>query len=171
MDEKQILRIAMKGIRPMMERAIRIDGTVDIGRMVKAEKDNVIAGCGVRHACRQVRPDEYREAVLLADSLEPVLEKMSRELEMKCRKDLKVRFIREASAKAIVSGLLEDAGYHGFTFVCQKHRIKVMVPVGTNTILIPLPYSKITKLVDEIVPAVKDAERMCAAFGRDFRIG
>lgn len=109
MEKKELIRVAMRGIRPMMERTISSGNAVDIARMVKVEKDNIISCC--------------------------------------------------------------KGGYHGYSFWCQRHRLKVVVRIGASTILIPILYSRINNLLEHIIPSLKEAEKMCSVFGKDFRIG
>lgn len=75
---------------------------------------------------------DYRKFLAKLDTLDDLLEQSTRAIEIECRKSTKVRAICETGSLAIVSSLLDNAGYSGYWFVRQKYRVKLMVPIKTG---------------------------------------
>ena len=70
---------------------------------------------------------------------------------------------------AIVSSILDNAGYSGYWFVRQKYRVKLMVPINNKTLILPLRYKTLQDQIDKIIPAIKDMERIREEFGPDVK--
>lgn len=170
-DKKTLLKTAMKGIRPEIDQALSLGRTVDISRLVRMEVNNIMQDWINAHPWYQTKAQaEHEEMKKLSQSLMPDLFKLTEELELKCRKEAKARDISLVAARALVGNALAEAGYSDFWFYPQKRRVKIGVRFGKNCIVLPLKYTDFPGIVDSIVPAVKDAERLCTVFGKDFKI-
>ncbi len=112
----------------------------------------------------------YRKFLAKLDTLDDLLEQSTRAIEIECRKSTKVRAICETGSLAIVSSLLDNAGYSGYWFVRQKYRVKLMVPIKNRTLTLPLRYKTLQDQTDKIIPAIKDMERIREEFGQDVRL-
>ena len=110
-----------------------------------------------------------RKFLAKLDTLEDLLEQSTRAIEIECRKSTKVRAICETGSLAIVSSLLDNAGYSGYWFVRQKYRVKLMVPINNKTLILPLRYKTLQDQINKIIPAIKDMERIREEFGPDVK--
>ena len=170
-NEKIWLRAAIKGIRPIIEHKINIGEEIDFKSLVVKEKQNLRRWWEKENPLKSTRlSQDYREFLTKLDTLDDLLEQSTRAIEIECRKSTKVRAICETGSLAIVSSLLDNAGYSGYWFVRQKYRVKLMVPINNKTLILPLRYKTLQDQTDKIIPAIKDIERIREEFGPDVRL-
>lgn len=167
-NEKIWLRAAIKGIRPIIEYKINTGEEIDFKGLVIREKQNLRRWWEKLKSTRLSQ--DYRKFLAKLDTLDDLLEQSTRAIEIECRKSLKVRAICETGSLAIVSSLLDNAGYSGYWFVRQKYRVKLMVPINNKTLILPLKYKTLPDQTDKIIPAIKDIERIREEFGPDVRL-
>ena len=171
MEFKKVwLRAAIKGIRPIIEYKINTGEEIDFKGLVIREKQNLRRWWEKENPLKSTRlSQDYRKFLAKLDTLDDLLEQSTREIEIECRKS-KVRAICETGSLAIVSSLLDNAGYSGYWFVRQKYRVKLMVPINNKTLILPLKYKTLQDQIDKIIPAIKDMERIREEFGPDVRL-
>ena len=167
-NEKVWLRAAIKGIRPIIEYKINTGEEIDFKGLVIREKQNLRRWWEKLKSTRLSQ--DYRKFLAKLDTLDDLLEQSTREIEIECRKSTKVRAICETGSLAIVSSILDNAGYSGYWFVRQKYRVKLMVPIKNRTLTLPLRYKTLQDQADKIIPAIKDIERIREEFGPDVRL-
>ena len=129
-NEKIWLRAAIKGIRPIIEYKINTGEEIDFKGLVIREKQNLRRWWEKLKSTRLSQ--DYRKVLAKLNTLDDLLEQSTRAIEIECRKSTKVRAICETGSLAIVSSLLDNAGYSGYWFVRQKYRVKLMVPIKTR---------------------------------------
>ena len=129
-NEKIWLRAAIKEIRPIIEYKINTGEEIDFKGLVIREKQNLRRWWEKLKSTRLSQ--DYRKFLAKLDTLDDLLEQSTREIEIECRKSTKVRAICETGSLAIVSSILDNAGYSGYWFVRQKYRVKLMVPIKTR---------------------------------------
>lgn len=169
-NEKIWLRAAIKGIRPIIEHKINIGEEIDFKGLVIKEKQNLRRWWEKENPLKSTRlSQDYREFLAKLDTLDDLLEQSTRAIEIECRKSTKVRAICETGSLAIVSSILDNAGYSGYWFVRQKYRVKLMVPINNKTLILPLRYKTLQDQIDKIIPAIKDMERIQDDFGKDVK--
>ena len=170
-NEKVWLRAAIKGIRPIIEYKINTGEEIDFKDLVIREKQNLRRWWEKENPLKSTRlSQDYRKFLAKLDTLDDLLEQSTRAIEIECRKSTKVRAICETGSLAIVSSLLDNAGYSGYWFVRQKYRVKLMVPINNKTLILPLRYKTLQDQTDKIIPAIKDIERIREEFGPDVRL-
>lgn len=167
-NEKIWLRAAIKGIRPIIEYKINTGEEIDFKGLVIREKQNLRRWWEKLKSTRLSQ--DYRKFLAKLDTLDDLLEQSTRAIEIECRKSTKVRAICETGSLAIVSSILDNAGYSGYWFVRQKYRVKLMVPIKNRTLTLPLRYKTLQDQADKIIPAIKDIERIREEFGPDVRL-
>lgn len=169
-NEKIWLRAAIKGIRPIIEYKIKTGEEIDFKSLVVKEKQNLRKWWEKENPLKSTwLSQDYREFLAKLDTLDDLLEQSTREIEIECRKSIKVRAICETGSLAIVCSILDNAGYSGYWFVRQKHRVKLMVPIKNKTLTLPLRYKTLQDQADKIIPAIKDMERIREEFGPDLK--
>lgn len=169
-NEKIWLRAAIKGIRPIIEHKINIGEEINFKSLVVKEKQNLRRWWEKENPLKSTRlSQDYREFLAKLDTLDDLLEQSTRAIEIECRKSTKVRAICETGSLAIVSSILDNAGYSGYWFVRQKYRVKLMVPINNKTLILPLRYKTLQDQTDKIIPAIKDIERIQDDFGKDVK--
>ena len=166
-NEKVWLRAAIKGIRPIIEYKINTGEEIDFKGLVIREKQNLRRWWEKLKSTRLSQ--DYRKVLAKLDTLDDLPEQSTRAIEIECRKSTKVRAICETGSLAIVSSLLDNAGYSGYWFVRQKYRVKLMVPINNKTLILPLRYKTLQDQIDKIIPAIKDMERIREEFGPDVK--
>lgn len=129
-NEKIWLRAAIKGIRPIIEYKINTGEEIDFKGLVIREKQNLRRWWEKLKSTRLSQ--DYRKVLAKLNTLDDLLEQSTRAIEIECRKSTKVRAICETGSLAIVSSILDNAGYSGYWFVRQKYRVKLMVPIKTR---------------------------------------
>ena len=129
-NEKVWLRAAIKGIRPIIEHKINTGEEIDFKGLVIRGKQNLRRWWEKLKSTRLSQ--DYRKFLAKLDTLDDLLEQSTRAIEIECRKSTKVRAICETGSLAIVSSILDNAGYSGYWFVRQKYRVKLMVPIKTR---------------------------------------
>lgn len=169
-NEEIWLRAAIKGIRPIIEHKINTGAEIDFKSLVIKEKQNLRRWWEKENPLKSSRlSQDYRKFLAKLDTLDDLLEQSTRAIEIECRKSTKVRAICETGSLAIVSSLLDNAGYSGYWFVRQKYRVKLMVPINNKTLILPLRYKTLQDQTDKIIPAIKDIERIQDDFGKDVK--
>ena len=163
--------MAMHGIRPLIELYIKSGKEVDMDRLVAVEMDNILqvwkdAHPGYRVLYRQ----EFDKERARIKAMEEDLLRKTKEVEMQCRKSMKVRAINIAATETLVSSMLEDAGYKDYSIENQRYRIKLTVFVGDKRIVLPIRFAAMPGIVESIIPTLKAAEAMVADFGKDLKI-
>lgn len=170
-NEKIWLRAAIKGIRPIIEHKINTGEEIDFKGHVIKEKQNLRKWWEKENPLKSTRlSQDYRKFLAKLDTLDDLLEQSTRAIEIECRKSTKVRAICETGSLAIVSSLLDNAGYSGYWFVRQKYRVKLMVPIKNRTLTLPLRYKTLQDQTNKIIHAIKDMERIREEFGPDVRL-
>ena len=129
-NEKIWLRAAIKGIRPIIEHKINTGEEIDFKGLVIRGKQNLRRWWEKLKSTRLSQ--DYRKFLAKLDTLDDLLEQSTRAIEIECRKSTKVRATCETGSLAIVSSILDNAGYSGYWFVRQKYRVKLMVPIKTR---------------------------------------
>ena len=169
-NEKVWLRAAINGIRPIIEYKINTGEEIDFKGLVIREKQNLRKWWEKENPLKfTLLSQDYRKFLSKLDTLDDLLEQSTKAIEIECRKSIKVRAICETGSLAIVSSLLDNAGYSGYWFVRQKYRVKLMVPIKNRTLILPLRYKTLQEQTDKIIPAIKDIERIRDDFGQDMR--
>ena len=165
-NEKIWLRAAIKEIRPIIEYKINTGEEIDFKGLVIREKQNLRRWWEKENPLKSTRlSQDYRKFLAKLDTLDDLLEQSTRAIEIECRKSTKVRATCETGSLAIVSSILDNAGYSGYWFVRQKYRVKLMVPINNKTLFLPLRYKTFQDQIDKIIPAIKDIERIRVEFG------
>lgn len=129
-NEKIWLRAAIKEIRPIIEYKINTGEEIDFKGLVIREKQNLRRWWEKLKSTRLSQ--DYRKFLAKLDTLDDLLEQSTRAIEIECRKSTKVRATCETGSLAIVSSILDNAGYSGYWFGRQKYRVKLMVPIKTR---------------------------------------
>ncbi len=165
---------AMKGIKSLIGQYITAGKDIDIERLVKHEMNNIVNDWKKAHLGYSIEPRLIKEHAALLEEVKhmrPELRIATQDLVLSCHKAMKAHAISETSARAMVSALLEEAGYKNYYIISQRYRIKVTVVIGKNRICLPVKFSALPSICEKIIPAVKAAEKMYADFGRDLKIG
>lgn len=129
-NEKIWLRAAIKEICPFIEYKINTGEEIDFKGLVIREKQNLRRWWEKLKSTRLSQ--DYRKVLAKLDTLDDLPEQSTRAIEIECRKSTKVRAICETGSLAIVSSILDNAGYSGYWFVRQKYRVKLMVSIKTR---------------------------------------
>ena len=91
-NEKVWLRAAINGIRPIIEYKINTGAEIDFKGLVIREKQNLRKWWEKENPLKSSRlSQDYRKFLAKLDTLDDLLEQSTREIEIECRKSLKVR--------------------------------------------------------------------------------
>ncbi len=128
----------LKGSVPDHRDRINIGEEIDFKGLVIREKQNLRKWWEKENPLKSTRfSQDYRKFLAKLDTLDDLLEQSTKAIEIECRKSTKVRAICETGSLAIVSSLLDNAGYSGYWFVRQKYRVKLMGPIKNRTLTLP----------------------------------
>ncbi|MCQ2115793.1 MAG: hypothetical protein MJZ07_06280 [Bacteroidales bacterium] len=170
-DDKAMLKTAMKGIRAIINKQLKARNEIITDSIIRAEKNNIRNEWVIANPRYQsVAMDRYNELMSHISSLEPELYALTRDLELKCRKSLKKSEIRQAAICASLTELLNEAGYDNFSLAMQQYRIKLTVGLPFCIVVLPIKHSAFPEILEKVIPALKDAERLSSDFGRDMKI-
>lgn len=165
--DKELLRIAMTGVRAEMSRTLKLGRTIELNRFVDMALKSMRRWYKAKYRPEKT-PIETRKMEEFINSKRQMVQKGVEDAALSCNKSQKLSAINAATAKCIISSLLDEHGITGYRLVSQKYRIKVYLPLSFDKFLIlPIKYKDIYNGAEKILPAYEHVREIVSSFGKD----